>query len=641
MPLEHYRKAQKSGEKSYLSHVARGQYPYPPTLEDLLPDMKLYATENLGVIQIPSDLVVGTSTSGRKTAFAPNFMPLLAQDTEFAAKWSELCKAHEEEGIREPVTAYEYMNHYYITEGNKRVSVLKYFSDPIIMGSVTRILPPKNDSLENRLYYEYLDFYKVSQVNYLSLSRPGDYRLLLERLKKTPEQVWSSEDQLNFRSLYQRFSDAYYAMGGKKLPITTGDALLVYLKVYTNYEQTLKKLAADLRADLTRIWDDILLRCQTRTATLQMQPAQEPKRSLIGRLLPGASRLNVAFLYGKTPQTSHWTYSHELGRAHLQQAFGEQIVTSVYEDLTADTAEAALDKAIADGNTILFTTAADFIEPSLLAAINHPNVKILNCSLNCSHRYIRTYYGRMYEAKFLTGVIAGSCSKTGKIGYVADYPTYGMIADINAFALGARMVNPRAVIDLEWSTVENWDHEQFYRDNDTAFLSGSSEMKPGKAPGPFGLYALSDGALTDIAMPMWHWGLFYERIIRSILGNTWKNDDPAGSVKALNYWWGLSSGVIDVICSRKLSPDTEKLIALLRQAICSDAFNPFSGVLISQDRVIQKDTSACLDPVDIITMDWLNENVNGHIPALNEMVPSARPMVRLQGVGTREQQWTK
>ena len=90
MPLEHYRKAQKSGEKSYLSHVARGQYPYPPTLEDLLPDMNLYATENLGVIQIPSELVVGTSTSGRKTAFAPNFMPLLAQDTEFAAKWSEL-----------------------------------------------------------------------------------------------------------------------------------------------------------------------------------------------------------------------------------------------------------------------------------------------------------------------------------------------------------------------------------------------------------------------------------------------------------------------------------------------------------------------------------------------------------------------
>ena len=96
-----------------------------------------------------------------------------------------------------------------------------------------------------------------------------------------------------------------------------------------------------------------------------------------------------------------------------------------------------------------------------------------------------------------------------------------------------------------------------------------------------------------------------------------------------------------MVCSRKLSPDTEKLIALLRQAICSDAFNPFSGVLISQDRVIQKDTSACLDPVDIITMDWLNENVKGHIPALNEMVPSARPMVRLQGVGTREQQWTK
>lgn len=641
--MEQYKKALKAGEKCYHSYMSKGWYPYPPSLEEILPDMNRYATEPLGIIQIPTERMIGTSTSARKNAFAPNFMPLLPPNTEFSFKWIELCKAHEEEGIRDPVIAYEYMNHYYVAEGNKRVSVLKFFDDPVIMGRVTRILPPKDDSFENKLYYEYLDFYKLSEVNYLSLSRLGDYKLLLERMKMEPGQVWSDDDKLNFRSFYVRFSEAYQGLGGKKLPITVGDAILVFLKVYQNYDQVINKLASELRTDLSRIWDDILLRCQNNSATLLLHPTTETKRSLIDRVVQplSTSRVKVAFLYMKTPQTSRWTYSHELGRLYLQQTLSDQIVTSVYENLTAENTEAAIEDAITAGNSIIFTTSAELIEPSLVAAINHPNVKILNCSLNCSHRYIRTYYGRMYEAKFLTGAIAGACSVSGQIGYVADYPTYGMIADINAFALGAKMVNPRAVIDLRWFTVDGWNRDEFYRANDVAFISGPPELQPGKAPGPFGLYTLKNGEMTDIALPMWHWGRFYERLIQSILSGSWKSDEPSGTIKALNYWWGLSAGVVDVICSRKLSPDTEKLIALLRQAISSGAFNPFGGVLRSQERTIQSSPSACLSPVEIITMDWLNENVKGSIPALEEMIPSARALVRLQGVGSQEQQWNR
>lgn len=248
----------------------------------------------------------------------------------------------------------------------------------------------------------------------------------------------------------------------------------------------------------------------------------------------------------------------------------------------------------------------------------------------------------MYEAKFLTGAIAGAISESGHIGYAADYPTYGMIADINAFALGAKMVNPRAVIDLEWFTTENWDRQRLYHDNDVAFLSGPPEdAAPDQVPGLFGLYSLKNGVRTDIALPMWHWGRFYELLIRSTLSGSWKNADPQGAVKALNYWWGLSAGVVDVICSRRLSPDTEKLIELLKQAIIAGTFNPFAGILRSQEKVIQTDPSACLSPVEIITMDWLNENVQGHIPTPEEMIPSARPFVRLQGIGSREQQWTR
>lgn len=86
------------------------------------------------------------------------------------------------------------------------------------------------------------------------------------------------------------------------------------------------------------------------------------------------------------------------------------------------------------------------MDPSLKIAVEHPEVTILNCSLNAPHKYIRTYYARMYEAKFVSGMIAGAMAENDKIAYVADYPIYGMIANINAVALGAACVNPRAKV---------------------------------------------------------------------------------------------------------------------------------------------------------------------------------------------------
>ena len=638
--MEEYLKALRSGEKEYRSHLFRGTYPYPPSLEDILPDYSRYSTESLGIVQIPSELMIGTTTKARKNAFAPNFMPLLPADTEFASKWIELCHAHEVEGIREPVVAYEYMNHYYVTEGNKRVSVLKFYNAPTIPAVVTRILPPKDDTQESQIYYESLDFYRITRVNFVFLSRPGDYTRLLERLHPGDTTPWTQEQTREFHSFFLRFTDAYQQLGGKKLPITVGDAILVYLKIYQDYEENKEKLTAALKADLSRIWDDILLRSQNNTAALLMEPSA-PRRTLLDRLLPAAApRLKVAFLHCDTAQTSHWTYSHELGRSYLEQTFGDQLTTSVYDDLTAETAPAAIEQAIADGNTILFLTAAGLIEPSLMAAIQHPDIKVLNCSLNCSHRYIRTYYGRMYEAMFLTGAIAGVVSPTGRIGYAADFPTYGRIADINAFAIGAKMVNPRAVIDLRWFTTQDWQPDSLYTDNDTVFLLGPDTPVPGKAPGPYGLYRIADDqSLIDIAMPIWHWGRFYELLIRSILSGGWKQDDADSSYKALNYWWGLSSEIVDVVTSRKFYPDTEKLIRLLRQSIIQGNFDPFAGPLRSQNGPITTDPDGRLTPVEIITMDWLNENIIGRIPTLDEIVPAARDVVRLQGIGSCEQQW--
>ena len=88
---------------------------------------------------------------------------------------------------------------------------------------------------------------------------------------------------------------------------------------------------------------------------------------------------------------------------------------------------------------IIFTTTPQFLEGSIKTAIKNPSVKILNCSVDTNHQCIRTYYARLFEAKFLSGLVAGALCKNGKIGYMADYPICGMIANINAFAIGVKI----------------------------------------------------------------------------------------------------------------------------------------------------------------------------------------------------------
>ena len=138
-----------------------------PNLDDILKEKNIVAVREvpLGLVQIPSELIVGTKTAGRSSAFSKGFKPLLKENTEFAYKWMALYKAHLNEGIREPIKAYEFMNKFYVEEGNKRVSVLKFFDAVSIPGNVTRIVPPRTEEKENKIYYEFMDFYALSRIN--------------------------------------------------------------------------------------------------------------------------------------------------------------------------------------------------------------------------------------------------------------------------------------------------------------------------------------------------------------------------------------------------------------------------------------------------------------------------------------------
>lgn len=631
--LNEYEKAYKLGKKEGLPMEV---------LDNILKEKRIRTPKevSLGLVQIQMDQIAGTKTAGRSTAFSRSFYPIIKAPSEFTSKWATLYVAHLNEGIRDPIKVYEFMNKFYVEEGNKRVSVLRYFDAVSIPAYVTRIIPPWSDDKEIRIYYEFMDFYSLSQINYISFSQLGSFAKLQQLIGKRPDEVWTENDQINFRSVYNRFELEYTALGGKKLPIPVGDAFLFFIKLY-DYQTIDQMTTAQLKNTIQKAWNEFKLLEHDTSLELQMEPASDTdnKKNLLTRLLPAStSKLNVAFIHEKSKDTSSWTYSHELGRMHLEETFTDEIRTISYEGTTEENADAVLKEAINAGNNLIFTTTPTLHKASLKAALAHPDIKILNCSLNNTQKNMRTYYARMYEAKFLMGAIAGAVSMSGNIGYVADYPIYGMIANINAFALGAKMVNPRAKIILEWSTIKDHDMYENFAKYKVGVISGPDMPLPGTSSRRFGLYRYNseNHTIMNLAMPVWHWGKFYEKLIRNIMSGSWKADESNDETKGLNYWWGMSAEVIDLIYSKHLPIGTSRLIDLLKTSICQHNFNPFSGILYSQTGLVQDSEGKSMTPEEIVKMDWLAENVIGFIPNMEDLTEGAKPVVQTQGVKNTE-----
>lgn len=642
MALYDYMGALRLGKKQYQAAISKGEYPYLPVLDDILSNTEIVSEVNLGLMDIPLERVVGTKTQGRTQAFASNFMPLLKEKTEFSAKWAALYEHQIAEGIHDPILAYEFMNRYYVQEGNKRVSVLKYVRAYSVTASVIRLIPKRSDDRDNKLYYEFLDFYQVSFNCNVWFSRLGSYKELLAVLGKKPGEVWTDEERQEFKATYDLFEKAFQLVRTEKMEMTASDAFLTYIKIF-DYETARSRTADQFKKDLTKIRDELLLSARGGTIELVEQPEEKPASgpNLINWLLPSQiiepEMLKLAFIYPKGKDNSSWIYAHELGRMYLDQCFGGKLRTEIFENASSEPLVAeAIDQAISSGCNMIFTVAPQMAPQSVKAAVLHPAVKFFNCSVNMSYSSICTYYVRMYEAKFLMGALAAAMSETEKLGYIADYPIYGMISNINAFAMGARMINPRAKIYLKWNDLKEHNCRKELEAEGITYISGEDVITPERASREYGLYHKKpDGSVENLAASMCHWGKFYERIVNQICrGNNVQKE--AKGKKAINYWWGMSADVIDVICSKNLPIGTKRLIEFLKSSIRSGAFYPFDGIIYAQNDVVIGEEGRGLTPEEIIRMGWLCNNIIGEIPDVDQFKPDAQPMIRLQGVRERE-----
>ncbi|MBQ9148491.1 MAG: BMP family ABC transporter substrate-binding protein [Oscillospiraceae bacterium] len=631
---DEYEQALRRGHKEYKELVAAGRPPHPAVLDDILEEHPSDTVQDIGLVEVPAQRVIGTKSAGRITAFTATFRPLLGPESEFALKWANLCAAHlSDVGIREPIACFEYLGNFYVQEGNKRVSVLRHFGAARIPGYVKRIVPPLTDEPRIRAYYEFMEFFKSSQLYTVQFRRPGDYDKLLAFLGKEAGEEWEEQERRTFNAYFQYFREAFNSLNVKLKDILPEEALLLWLKVHP-YRDLGRLTGAQLKKTLAALWSDVVASSPQSEVTVQTKPVVEAKTNLLTRIITAPEHLNVAFVHQLKPSTSAWVLGHEDGRKHIEAVFGDKItVRSYYDANTAEATERLLEQAVAEGANVVFTTAPRLSRETLKIAVKYPKVHFLNCSVDQPYSSVRTYYGRMYEAKFITGAIAGAMAQKNRIGYIAAYPIFGEIASINAFALGALLTNPRAEVELRWSCVEGTPQADLLGDG-VRVISNREVPTQDKMYLDFcsyGTYLADDlGNLIPLGSPVWVWGKFYEFVIRRLLDGTWKEDKS--NPRAVNYWLGMDSDVISIRLADRLPVGVTYLAKLLRRELTAGNLDPFARKILAQDGTVKNDGSKTFTPEELLKMDWLCANVVGDIPEFQELLPIAQPVVRELGI---------
>ena len=203
---------------------------------------------------------------------------------------------------------------------------------------------------------------------------------------------------------------------------------------------------------------------------------------------------------------------------------------------------------------------------------------------------------------------------------------------VNIAPIGNPLVNPRAKVYLDWSCIDGAAAaEQRLLDKGVRIVSSQDLKKTAREERTaFGLYEFKEGKKENLAMPLWNWGVYYEKLIRSIMNKSFRSEHES-SRKALNFYWGMSAGVVELIYSKRVPESVKKLTGILQDAICDGSFKPFQGKIVIQSGECLEGADGKLTLQQIIDIDWLLENIVGEIPEYEALSEEGKETVKSAG----------
>ena len=353
--------------------------------------------------------------------------------------------------------------------------------------------------------------------------------------------------------------------------------------------------------------------------TVAPSPTQPPAAKETP-LPPPPEKLKVAFVYVAPIGDLGWTWAHEQGRLMVEKTFGDRVETTYIENVPeGPDAERVIRDFAEKGYDVIFTTSFGFMDPTITVAAEYPDKFFMHCSGYKTAENSATYFGRMYQPRYLSGLVAGKMTKSNIIGYVAAYPIPEVVRGINAFTLGVRDANPEAEVRVVWTNT--WFDPVLEKEAAEGLLDLGADIiaqhqdttEPQKAAKDRGVLSIgydSDMAQfvgdTVLTSPVWNWGVYYVEQVGKVLDGTWKTHQ---------YWGSMADGITGLApLSPRVPADVAALVEEKKQAILSGEWDVFCGPINSQDGKLAIAPGQCMSDGDMLSMSWFVEGVVGEVP---------------------------
>ncbi|MGI6245289.1 MAG: BMP family ABC transporter substrate-binding protein [Pseudochelatococcus sp.] len=328
-----------------------------------------------------------------------------------------------------------------------------------------------------------------------------------------------------------------------------------------------------------------------------------------------ADPLKVGFVYVGPIGDHGYSYSHDLGRKAVEEAYGDRVKVTFVENVNeGPDSERVIRQLATAGNGLIFATSFGFMQPTIRVARQFPKVAFEHATGYMTAANVGIYNGRFHEGRAVLGTIAGLVSKSGVVGYVASFPIPEVIMGINAFILAARKVRPDLTVKVIW--LNSWYDPGKEADAAKALIDGGADviaqhvdspaaMQVAEARGAFAFGQASDmsrfAPKAHLTAIVYDWAPYYKERVRLVLDGAWKSDDT---------WWGLKQGLIRIApYNESLSEDVRKQADAVKDAIAAGTLHPFTGPVKDQKGDVRIAAGETISDADLLKMDWLAEGV--------------------------------
>jgi basic membrane protein A len=329
-----------------------------------------------------------------------------------------------------------------------------------------------------------------------------------------------------------------------------------------------------------------------------------------------AKTIKAGFVYVSPVGDAGYSYAHDLGRKAVEAL--DFVTTSYVESVPegADSERVIRNMARKDFD-IIFTTSFGYMDPTIKVAKEFPNVDFMHCSGFKKSENVNNYFGRIYQSRYLTGLVAGAMTKSNKLGYVAAFPIPEVIRGINAFTIGVREVNPQAEVRVVWT--KTWYDPALEKDAAKSLLDAGCDViaqhqdspAPQEAAQEAGAYCVgynsdmsSFAPKAHLTSAIWNWAPMYIKTVEQVRDGSWQGNQ--------SMWWSMQDGVVDIAPMGPMVPeDVKTSVMAKRDELKAGKDTIFTGPLKNQKGEVVVAEGVTVPDGDLLGMTWFVEGVVG------------------------------